>query len=300
MKQRCEVAGHLFDTDLSGMPGVDGMSANYKPFLTDVTDAAPLFTLRWSPEPLPAEGEVVLEENPEREDMQRVLLRRSADGWWVTMAPFAAAPFCFQLRMSSDFSSGLFHVPQQELPRARFALDNSLMLMFAFATAPFDTLEIHSSTVVHEGRGYAFMAPSGTGKSTHSSLWMKHLPGTWLLNDDNPVLRVVDGVVRIFGTPWSGKTPCYKNASVPLGAMVQLAQAPRNTIRRINELEAYCLLLSSSSGLKAMEPMATQMHRSMEKIVLAVRAFHLDCLPDEEAARVCCAAVTSTESRIDD
>ena len=55
----------------------------------------------------------------------------------------------------------------------RFAVDNALMLLFAFAGAAEKTLEIHSSVVVNQSKGYAFLGKSGTGKSTHSRLWME-------------------------------------------------------------------------------------------------------------------------------
>ena len=34
-----------------------------------------------------------------------------------------------------------------------------------------------------------FQGKSGTGKSTHSGLWLKHIPGCELLNDDNPIVH---------------------------------------------------------------------------------------------------------------
>ena len=55
------------------------------------------------------------------------------------------------------------------------------------------------------------LGKSGTGKSTHSRLWLKYIPDTKLLNDDNPAVRIMDNnTIMIYGTPWSGKTPCYK------------------------------------------------------------------------------------------
>ena len=90
----------------------------------------------------------------------------------------------------------------------RFGLNNTLMLIYAFASCPYDTLMLHASLVRQNGYGYAFIAKSGTGKSTHVSLWLRHLKGCDLMNDDNPILRIIGGKVYIFGSPWSGKTPC--------------------------------------------------------------------------------------------
>ena len=101
-------------------------------------------------------------------------------------------------------------------------VDTSLMLLYAMRSATGDTLLFHSSTVVKEGKAYLFLGKSGTGKSTHSGLWLKHIAGTRLLNDDNPVVYVTpEGTPMVSGSPWSGKTPCYKNEEYPVGGIVQ-------------------------------------------------------------------------------
>ena len=63
------------------------------------------------------------------------------------------------------------------------------------------------------------MGKSGTGKSTHSRLWLENVPGATLLNDDNPIVRLTLVGAIVYGSPWSGKTPCYKNESAPLAGV---------------------------------------------------------------------------------
>ena len=75
-------------------------------------------------------------------------------------------------------------------------------------------------------------------------------PGLRLMNDDNPVVRVVEGTVYVYGSPWSGKTPCYRRVSAPVGAFVQLRQCPENTIRKESVLESFASLLPSVSTMK--------------------------------------------------
>ena len=128
---------------------------------------------------------------------------------------------------------------------------------------------------------------SGTGKSTHSSLWLKHIPGTELLNDDNPVLRVVDGEVRVYGSPWSGKTPCYKALDVPTGAIVRLRQAPENRIARLGTVAAYASVMASCSGFRPIRTLADAQHETLAAVAQQVPCYQLDCLPDAAAARLC-------------
>ena len=185
---------------------------------------------------------------------------------------------------STDYRQGDVFAEDNNL----FGINNAMMVMFALATANKQTALFHSSVVSHEGKAYMFLGPSGTGKSTHSRLWLKYIEGTELVNDDNPVVRILDdGKVWVFGSPWSGKTPCYRNVSYPLGAIVDLSQAPVNSIRRLKPLEAYAALLISISGKRWDSQLAEGLHETENLIVTKANMWHLDCLPDEEAARVC-------------
>ena len=74
------------------------------------------------------------------------------------------------------------------------------------------------------------------GKSTHTRLWQEHIPGARLLNDDSPIIRMYQGQATAFGSPWSGKTPCYRNISRPIAGIVRLSQAPANEITRLSIL----------------------------------------------------------------
>lgn len=170
----------------------------------------------------------------------------------------------------------------------QFGLNNGMMVMYALATACQKTALFHSSVVSYEGHGYMFLGKSGTGKSTHSSLWLKYIEGTELMNDDNPVVRIHDdGSIWVYGSPWSGKTPCYRNVSMPVGAIVQLSQAPYNKIRPIKGIEAYAALVPSISGKRWDKRQAEGLHETENLLAQHARMFHLECLPDEAAARVC-------------
>ena len=169
-----------------------------------------------------------------------------------------------------------------------FGINNALMVMYALATADKHTALFHSSVVSYKGNAYMFLGPSGTGKSTHSRLWLKYIEGTELVNDDNPVVRILgDGSIRVYGSPWSGKTPCYRNVSYPLGAIVALSQAPQNRICRLRPLDAYAALMISISGKRWDQRLAEGLHETENLLVTHAAIWHLDCLPDEGAARLC-------------
>lgn len=211
---------------------------------------------------------------------------RSGEGYQAAFAPTPGARVCGVLEMRGDFRVGQLYTEGSPADRA-FAVNNALMLLYAFASAPYAALELHASVVTRGGRGFLFLGKSGTGKSTHSHLWLEHISGTELLNDDNPVLRVVDGAARVYGSPWSGKTPCYKAQDVPVGAIVRLVQAQYNRIERLSTVQAYASVMPSCSGFRPIRTLADAQHETLSLIAQQVPCYHLECLPDADAARLC-------------
>lgn len=105
---------------------------------------------------------------------------------------------------------------------------------------------LHASAVVYEGVAYLFSAPSGTGKSTHTALWRKMLPGSYILNDDKPVICPDKGGITVWGTPFSGKSDLQVNQRVTLKGICFLKQSTENQICSVSESEAIALLLNNT------------------------------------------------------
>ena len=168
-----------------------------------------------------------------------------------------------------------------------FGLNNALMLIFAFAGSFKQTLLIHASLVRHKGYGYAFIAKSGTGKSTHVSLWLKHIPECDLMNDDNPIVRILDGKAYIYGSPWSGKTPCYRNIKAPLGAITRIDRADINSVEKLNPIESFASLLPSCSSMKWDKEIFNNVCNTITKVIETTAIYVVHCLPNREAAIIC-------------
>ena len=284
MTRHFQVAGLDFSLDMPDAHPAGDHLHNYDPFETSRPGAL-LFELELSAERLEETGEVMFE-SPEEDGEPVVGFYRRGSDYLAKFAPWPKAPVCGWLELDGDFKHGRLFAEGRVSDQV-FAINNALMLLFAFASAPFRTLEMHASVVMNGGRGFLFLGRSGTGKSTHSGLWLKHIPGTELLNDDNPVLRVVDGETRVYGSPWSGKTPCYKAQDVPVGAIVRLRQAPENRITRLNVVGAYASVMASCSGYRPIRALADAQHETLARISQQVPCYQLDCLPDEAAARLC-------------
>ena len=272
-----KVAGHVFNVEADF--NIDEFLDNYEPFAVETQEPA-IFTLNVVQG---VAAPAYIEEVTQNEEGQQILCGRNLSGENM---------FDFQLRhkstgvlvCSTDYKSATVYVSDY-MPR--FCLNNSLMVLFALATAGAGTLLFHSAVISHEKHAYMFLGKSGTGKSTHARLWLKHIAGTDLLNDDNPVVRIVDNEIRVYGSPWSGKTPCYKNESYPLGGLVLLSQAPFNKISRISGIEAYIAIISSVSGKRWERWIADALHATENTLAKEAPVWHLECLPDEEAATLC-------------
>jgi len=280
-----KVADHVFALESDDDVSVVISLRQYEPFVTDPT-VDTVFRLRISTSPLSLDGFT--------QEMTQQDVGQSIASGHITEKP------CFQfflreqlkavLVCSADYRYGEVYAEDLNL----FGLNNAVMVMYALSTANKQTALFHSSVVSHLGKAYMFLGVSGTGKSTHSSLWLKHIKGTELVNDDNPVVRIHDdGKIVVYGSPWSGKTPCYRNVSYPLGAIVVLRQAPENVIRRLRPIEAYVALIASISGKRWDNKMAEGLHEVENQLVTNANIWHLDCLPDEAAALLCHTTVRS-------
>lgn len=161
---------------------------------------------------------------------------------------------------------------------------------------------IHSSAIVYRGRAVLFLGESGTGKSTHTRLWREHIAGAELLNDDSPIVCAGDGPrtegpFAACGSPWSGKTPCYRNERYPIRAFVRLSQAPDNRIRRLRPLEAIGALLPSCPPAFAHDKaLFDRVCATVSALVGTIETYHLACLPDAAAARLACQTLFADET----
>ena len=116
----------------------------------------------------------------------------------------------------------------------------------------------------------------------------KRYPDMFLLNDDSPFVRVHDdGQVIVYGSPWSGKTPCYRQENYPLRAMVRLSQAPFNRISALPPLQAIgALLPSAPPAFNYVEETSDMVCEFVSDVVSSASFYHLECLPDTAAAEL--------------
>lgn len=201
------------------------------------------------------------------------------------------------MESTRDFKESVIYGNASD-PRTGELLSWLLMVVFGQVGLQYQRILIHASVIAHrEKEGVAFLGKSGTGKSTHSRLWLQHVPETELLNDDNPAIRIEDnGKVFIYGTPWSGKTPCYKNKKVELKAFVRLEQAPYNKFTKQENIHSLIAVLPSCTAIRWNKVLFQAMTDTLSRIVDSVMVGKLECLPDAEAAYLSSTAVFGNQS----
>lgn len=142
----------------------------------------------------------------------------------------------------------------------------------------------HGAVIAVDGEAYAFTASSGTGKTTHMKLWLRHFGDRALVvNGDKPILRVDGGRVYACGTPWCGKENLNTNVVLPLKAICVLERDAANHIERIGMGDALAVLMQQIYR----PAQADAMRRTVQlvgKLGSLVKLYRLGCNMDEEAA----------------
>lgn len=194
---------------------------------------------------------------------------------------------CYRMVSNTCFAKACAYIgPSGQLSGE--ALNIFLMILFAQSCVLHRTFLVHASVVMKGGKGYAFLGKSGTGKSTHSRLWLQYIEDTELLNDDNPAIGIAeDGKVYVYGTPWSGKTPCYRNRRAELSALVRLEQAAENRFLWKNGADALIALIPSCSSMRWNDQLFIALGDLLEDMIQKISIGHLQCLPDEAAVLLC-------------
>ena len=151
----------------------------------------------------------------------------------------------------------------------------------------FQSYLMHCAVIEYEGQGYAFAAKSGTGKSTHISLWQKRFgEGVRIVNGDKPILHFREnGKLYAYGTPWCGKEGLNTNTSVPLKAICFLERSESNYIKKIKADEAIMRIfhqLLTPEDIQTVDSLFPLLDRTLREIPCYV----LGCNISEEAAEV--------------
>ncbi len=189
---------------------------------------------------------------------------------------------------------GSIHYSTNLVPTDRTITEFSFLLWNAYgvASASYYTIAVHSSVIIYKERAVLFIGESGTGKSTHTQLWLRTINGSKLLNDDSPIVHVLNHTPYCYGSPWSGKGRRFRDESYPIAAIVRLRQSPSNHIERLNKIEAFSALYPSCPpSFTANRDLTDHVCSTLSEVIKEVPVYLLDCRPDAEAALLSCRTI---------
>lgn len=142
----------------------------------------------------------------------------------------------------------------------------------------YNRLLVHGAAIEYNGLGYLFIAPSGTGKSTHIRLWKEYIKDVDIINGDKPIIDI-DGY--IYGTPWCGKERWNRNVKVKLGGIIILTRDNTNHIEIVDPKDYIKEILDSidRSNIDSL--------RIIDSVIKQAKLYELGCDMSEEAVRIC-------------
>ena len=150
----------------------------------------------------------------------------------------------------------------------------------------YNAVVFHSSALAVGEAAYLFTAPSGTGKTTHTRLWLEQFPDCHVLNGDKPMLRFTEGGVLVCGTPWQGKERLGCNEILPLAGICLLERGEENSIEPISFRDALPALIRQTHCPEGREVLVNILSL-LGRLKGSVGLFRLRCNMRPEAAQVC-------------
>lgn len=295
---RFNVAGHIFQIKGTQFykPVADMIGVPYGPFAVnedELNDAETLFVLQLQTEEVGWNASEPVFTNKGKVEPGNIGLSvyKDEEGHHFEFTQYTSPKINGKLTISLDYARASMSLSGTEMEQW-LTFTTGINFCYMLATAVHQTVLTHSSCVRYKDKAYVFLGKSGTGKSTHSRMWLSALDGVELMNDDHPVIRInEDGQAIVYGSPWSGKTHCYKNVQAPLGGIIRIARAPHNKASRLAPVQAYGSLLTSCSGMTWEKALADGRDRTIQGIIRTVPSWVMECLPDKDAALVCSKSV---------
>ena len=150
----------------------------------------------------------------------------------------------------------------------------------------YDAFLIHASVVAVDGEAYVFAAPSGTGKTTHTRLWLEQFRDrAEMINGDKPIFRFIGDRLYTCGTPWCGKERLGSNVMRPVRAICFLEQSLVNSIRLLTGVEVSHRIFHQLLMPESQEEL-DQLWPLLERLLVDTSFYLLQCNRELEAAQL--------------
>lgn len=191
--------------------------------------------------------------------------------------------FDFVVTVTDDMIKKEIEISAEEIPFKYYEITAVFRAICYVIVEKYNGFFLHCSSLMYENNAYIFTAKSGTGKSTHASLWRKVLKDkVTMINDDKPIVRLIDGKFYIYGTPWDGKHRISSNVKAPIKAIYYLHQSKENKVVRCDVLSSVTKILSQTV-LPNDKNIMNHLLNMIEKLVSDIPVYDLYCNISEDA-----------------
>lgn len=189
-----------------------------------------------------------------------------------------------ETRLSKNGSLAEFYCMPPFTDTSREDLFHAVRLVWLYLAQQHNMMVIHSASLLYQGKAWLFSGPSGTGKSTHTSLWNK-LFGTPILNGDLNLLSIQDGQAVIHGLPWCGTSGISDSGTYPLGGIVLLKQAKEDVVEELSADQKQLSILNRFISPFWNEDMQEQNLQFAKDLAERIMICRLHCTMEDSAAR---------------
>ena len=100
----------------------------------------------------------------------------------------------------------------------------------------------HGSALYIDNKAIILTGKSGVGKSTHARL-LKEYYNVHMINDDKPLIRIINDTPYVYGTPYNGKHHLSENVRKELSDIINVNQSSNIKIEKLDKKISFNKLL---------------------------------------------------------
>ena len=136
----------------------------------------------------------------------------------------------------------------------------------------------HCSFILVNGKAVLFSGDSGKGKSTQADLWNRYRNAE-IINGDRAILKLKDGKLYAYGTPYCGSSKISVNKSAEVAAIIFPEHSDVNSIKKVNSSFEAIPMIVRQMTVETSEDTLKALSFSGE-LFKDVPVFKLQCIPD--------------------
>ncbi len=155
------------------------------------------------------------------------------------------------------------------------------IVFFANWLGKFGDLILHASGIAVDGKGYAFVGPSGVGKSTLAGR-LSQRAGVTVLGEDQLILRRMGNCFWLFGTPWHENSSMRAPIGVPLEKIFLLDKKDEDTLSEATPMQGVTRLLQTAFIPYYRAELIQTFLERLDTLAAEVPIYHFSYLPGNE------------------